>query len=128
MTDTVTAKLAEWETLTEAATEGPWVADGTEITQHWSRPEPWLPIASDDVVCMAYCYGGSARGIESDADAEFIAHAREMVPALLGFVKDVLTLIDEDHCPGGCEHDAIDAEVLGDRIKRALMEQIGGHL
>jgi hypothetical protein len=108
-TDTVTAKLAEWEALAEGGTEGEWRADSA-TGQVWATPgEP--------------CLVATAGWVE---DAAVIAAARQMVPALLGFVREVLTLIDEDHCPGGCEHDAIDAEVLGDRIKRALMEQIGG--
>ena len=79
----------EIEARLAAATPGPWEADGTEVSQHWSCPEPWLPIATNEVACMAYCYGGSARGIERVEDAEFIAHAREDVPVLLAEVKEL---------------------------------------
>lgn len=61
--------------LAEKATPGPWEADGNEVSQHWSRPEPWKTVASSEVACMSYCYGGSGRGIENEADAEFIAAA-----------------------------------------------------
>jgi hypothetical protein len=44
--------------LLDAATEGPWEADGSEITQHWSLPKPWKTVASSEVVCGSYCYGG----------------------------------------------------------------------
>jgi hypothetical protein len=93
MTDTVAAKLAEWEARlsTERALR---------------KGDPYY----------------SAEAGAWDRDSVDL----DRFTALLGFVREVLTLIDEDHCPGGCEHDAIDAEVLGDRIKRALMEQIGG--
>ena len=79
--------IAKRRELLAAATEGPWEADGTEISQHWSRPEPWKPVASNEVACMAYCYGGSGRGIEREDDAEFIAAARTDVPALLAEVR-----------------------------------------
>ena len=75
--------LAAIRARAEAATEGPWENDYPEVGQHWSRPEPWAKVVSTDVACMAYCYGGSAQGIENEADAEFIAHAREDIPALL---------------------------------------------
>lgn len=71
----------------EAATPGPWKADGGEVSQHWSRPEPWQEVVSTEVSCMSYCYGGTARGVERDADAEFIAHARTDVPALVAEVE-----------------------------------------
>lgn len=89
----------------DAATEGPWEADGSEVSQHWSRPEPWLTVASSEVACMSYCYGGSARGIERDEDAAFIAAARTDVPVLVAALRAVLALHEDDghgecsHCP-----------------------------
>jgi hypothetical protein len=120
--DTVTAKLAEWEALAEGATPGPWRAQ-THIDFPY-EPGYLVYRAPEDGGVFGTAGDVGWAGVVSDA--EFIAAARHMVPALLAAVQGVLTLIDEDHCPGGCEHDAIDAEVLGDRIKRALMEQIGG--
>lgn len=67
----------------EAATPGPWEADGGEISQHWSRPEPWQHVASGEVDCMAYCYGGSARGIDRDEDAAYIAMMHPPVALIL---------------------------------------------
>ena len=89
MTDPLTAAdLDTIEQRANAATEGPWEYDGGgEITQHFSLPEPWAMVVSTDVACMAYCYGGSAAGVERDEDAEFIAHARDDVPALLAEVR-----------------------------------------
>jgi hypothetical protein len=108
----VTEKLAEWEALTEGATDGPWevVGDGDPYLRRGdvaTRGEPGDRL----IVCE-----------NAGPDSGFIAAARTAMPALLAAVQGVLTLIDEDHCPGGCEHDAIDAEVLGDRIRRALAD------
>lgn len=64
--------LTELHRIAETATTGPWEADGNEVSQHWSRPEPWAVIASNEVACMAYCYGGSGRGVERSEDAEHI--------------------------------------------------------
>ena len=89
MTDPLTdADLDAIEQRANAATEGSWEYDGCgEIIQHFSLPEPWATVVSTDVACMAYCYGGSAAGVERDEDAEFIAHARDDVPALLAEVR-----------------------------------------
>ncbi len=86
--------LEEIEARLAAATPGPWDADGTEVSQHWSRPEPWLTIATNEVDCMAYCYGGRGRGVERVEDAEFIAHAPEDIRALLAEVKRLQAQID----------------------------------
>ena len=93
MTDFTRDWIAKREQLEQAATEGPWEADGGgEIGQHCSRPEPWEKIVSTDVACMAYCYGGSAAGVEREGDAEFIADARTSLPAAVAALKAVLTL------------------------------------
>ena len=87
MTDLTDADLDAIEQRANAASEGPWEHEGVgEIIQHFSLPEP-ATIVSTDVACMAYCYGGSAAGVERDEDAEFIAHARDDVPALLAEVR-----------------------------------------
>lgn len=80
MTDTVTAKLAEWEALTEAATEGPWREDDASA----SVETVWTLEGDDEpqVICDWL----------EPADAEFIAASRTAMPALLGFVEDVRAL------------------------------------
>ena len=92
----VEAFLGRVEELASRATEGPWEADGAEVSQHWSRPKPWVTVVSSEVACMAYCYGGIGRGIERETDAEFIAAARTDVPALVAALRAVLEL----HRPG----------------------------
>lgn len=76
--DTATAKLAEWEALANAATEGPW---------EWiDGPRQELANHTRGVLrCAALAH-------PHPADANFIAAAREMVPALLGFVREVRAL------------------------------------
>ena len=83
----IDTRLAEIRARAENATPGPWESDGGEISQHWSRPKPWLPVISTDVACISYCYGGSASGVENKADAEFIAASRTDVPWLLDQVE-----------------------------------------
>ena len=77
-----------------AATEGPWEWDDSTIGQHWSRPEPWAVVVDDEVSCMDYCYGGSSSPIKSDADGQFIAHAREDIPALVAEVERLRAQLD----------------------------------
>lgn len=89
----LTDRLDEIEARAEAATLGPWEAGVTEVSQHWSRPEPWATVVSNEVACMAYCYGGYGRGIERETDAEFIAAARTDVPQLVAALRAVLDVI-----------------------------------
>ena len=90
--------LARIRARADAATAGPWETDGNgEVSQHWSRPEPWETVVGTGVTCMSYCYGGSAKGVESVEDAEFIAAARTIVPALVDALEAVLKL----HRDGG---------------------------
>lgn len=75
---------AELRELLASATRGPWENDGGgEIGQHHSCPQPWAPIVSTDVSCMAYCYGGTASGVTRDEDADLIVAAVNALPALL---------------------------------------------
>ena len=97
--------IQEWldkgKELTDQATQGPWDTDGCEVTQHWSRPEPWQTIVDTEVSCMDYCYGGSAKGVERYEDAEFIADARTRLPQALAVIQAVME-IHQDHagpCP-----------------------------
>ena len=64
--DTVTAKLAEWEALTEGATEGPWSVYKTRGGTYVTRPD-LLGVAREWSL------------VWQEPDAEFIAAAREMV-------------------------------------------------
>ena len=92
-----TPDVAELRRLAEAATPGPWESDGLEVCQHWSLPEPWHAVVNAEISCGPYCYGGSVRPIERDADAAYIA---ALSPAV------VLALLD-----AAAERDALAAKV-----------------
>ena len=91
-------RLDKIEARTNAATEGPWEWDG-ESNEPWPAGDNSLRSVSgakDDLVL--YAWGYDAYGIEAarDADAEFIAHARTDVPALVAALRAVLKLHKED--------------------------------
>lgn len=108
MTDTVTARLAEWEALTEAA----------------------IREAGKDRDAAGAMLIGAYHDRRID-----LAEAREATAyplrALLGFVDEVLRLTDEaDAAARGHEPhrpcEAFARKVLADRIRAALTKRIGG--
>ena len=77
------SRLDEIKARAEAATNGPWVNDSTEI----GRPFP----GTDTIdVWVAESCQPDGDGIDGEADAEFIAHARADVPALVAALETVL--------------------------------------
>ncbi|MGY1579204.1 hypothetical protein [Streptomyces sp. MN13] len=74
------ARLAEITARVEAATPGPWRTDGWEIYQGGEGEAPDLMKWIGET-CRVDDYDGSRN------DADFIAHAREDVPALLAEVQ-----------------------------------------
>ena len=75
--------------LAAQATPGPWEADGRVVEQkYWNKGFPEDPV-SCEVECLAYCYGGTGRGVGRPEDAAFIAAARSAVPELLDRVADL---------------------------------------
>lgn len=89
-------ELAAIRERVEAATDGPWENDGGgEIGQHYTCLPPYRTIVGTEVSCSSYCYGGSTKGVERDADAEFIAHARTDVPRLVEALDAVVKALDE---------------------------------
>lgn len=111
----VNARLAEWETLTEGATEGPW--------GYWGQG--WIAPVRDpqcDPVGVP-----QNRIPRNDADAAFIAAARTAMPALLGFVREV------QHILATQRHEVIGARGLREQdvvrardIEQAARKWIGG--
>jgi hypothetical protein len=76
------------ERRANAATEGPWVVDGDNPT---IVMKPDKPPSTWDGLLVARTRGGTGTDIDSlpeYADAEFIAHAREDVPALLAVLRE----------------------------------------
>ena len=110
--DTVTAKLAEWETLVEGATQGEWIAHalGGEVSIFAACDTPdcdadpgcqSTPLAHPNVVRMD---GDEVLGQMTAADAEFIAAAPTIARALLGFVEEVRKI----HFPNWYETEEVD--------------------
>ena len=86
---------ARWRELNEAATPGPWefdVRDG--ISQHWSRPEPWLPVV--EMIGTDSWSGCNHRLSYTEGDAAFITTARVAWPAAEREVEQLRALVAED--------------------------------
>jgi hypothetical protein len=79
-------QLDEIQARAQAATPGPWTTDGWEIYQGAEEDSPNL-LTWVGETCRADDYDGSRR------DAEFIAHARTDVPALLDELKQARAAI-----------------------------------
>ena len=88
-------RLTQIEERLANATPGPWEADAGEVSQHWSRPQPWLTVVGREVDCMSHCYGGSTKGIEREPDAALIAHAPTDLAALVAFARRVEAVLDD---------------------------------
>ena len=107
--------LDKGRALADQATQGPWDTDGREVTQHWSRPEPWQTIVDTEVSCMDFCYGGSAKGVERYEDAEFIADSRTRLPQALNALQAVLEIhkpFHADHYYNGMDGESLHRLVL----------------
>ncbi|PZR55257.1 hypothetical protein DNL40_02480 [Xylanimonas oleitrophica] len=99
MSADVMQRLAEMQARADAATDGPWHRDRTALGACYliSVRAPGLTVAD---------------GLRKP-DAEFIAHARADVPALLAFAREVLALADDKQRhrfePGYVDRDDIHA-------------------
>ena len=85
-------RLNEIEARANAATEGPWEWEG-KSDEMWPQGENSLMAtggAEPEYVLMAWGYDAYGITAECDADAEFIAHARTDVPALVAALYEVL--------------------------------------
>ncbi|MFZ7945721.1 hypothetical protein [Neobacillus sp. 19] len=82
-------QLAEIRKRAEAATPGPWVWEKFALDEDdWDTEMPWLGNATESVMDFGDCeqYYPTQGTPPNDADAEFIAHARQDVPKLLAEV------------------------------------------
>lgn len=70
--------IADIKERSELATVGPWIAT-TPYPYHWQVERPSPRGAGVDVVANYLC----------EADAEFIAHARDDIAVLLGVIDDL---------------------------------------
>lgn len=97
-------RLDEIEACTRAATEGPW-----EVEFYWDdtagyEVEAITAGGTKGVIAPPWNSQGDV-GIEvTTADAEFIAHARQDVPALVAVVRYALSQHSKDEAHNECGH------------------------
>ncbi len=90
MTEPLTPeKTAELRRLLDAATPGPWRADGDAWIEAGSYDEVLTPAP---VECMAYCYGGASRVNLADVDRALIVAAVNALPDILADLEDAESL------------------------------------
>lgn len=91
-------ELQAIEARAEAATTGPWEIDREELDEDFSDEEQAIafPESIGPIVAWEHERGGMGEGdIEQvEADAAFIAHARDDVPALIAAVREERTRAD----------------------------------
>ena len=84
-------RLNEIEARANAATEGPWEWEGEAKAEWEIGANSLVPSRRpDDPVLYGYGYDASGIEVKKPADAEFIAHARTDVPALVAALYEVL--------------------------------------
>lgn len=98
-------RLDEIEARANAATEGPWEWEG-EAKGEWEIGANSLVPSRrpDDPVLYGYGYDASGIEVKSPADAEFIAHARTDVPALVSVARYALSQHNKDEDHNECGH------------------------
>lgn len=98
MTDLNTL-LAEVEAREQAATKGTWALDQMGMFIFGLDMEM---IASEDAETANILIRGAGRGLPMEANATFIAHARQDIPKLLRLVRVLMENLEGDHatlCP-----------------------------
>ena len=94
-------RLNEIEARANAATEGPWEWEGEAKAEWEIGANSLVPSRRpDDPVLYGYGYDASGIEVKTPADAEFIAHARTDVPALVAALRAVLALHTAEHVEG----------------------------
>jgi hypothetical protein len=74
-------QLEEWEAVCENASLGPWVVFEPDVDE---------PIADEDTLCYVDDADGNLVGERIETcDAEFVALAREAMPALIARVREL---------------------------------------
>ena len=85
----------------EAATPGPWfVSDPVQkLDKHMRSGGSVAGAGHKDVVIGGYDWNIGTTGVAHEEDIEFIAHAREDVPALLAHIERLTQLLDNAGIP-----------------------------
>lgn len=94
-------RLAKWEALAEAATDGPWFAQdpNDEDSDWYDDGESPLVVTADSTPGVYTQIAGDIEQGESSglADAAFIAASRTVIPALTAALRAVLALIPTEN-------------------------------
>ena len=98
-------RLDEIEARTRAATEGPWEWEGEAKSEWEIGANSLVPSRRpDDPVLYGYGYDASGIEVKTPADAEFIAHARQDMPALVAVARYALSQHSKDEAHNECGH------------------------
>ena len=90
-------RLDEIESRANAATEGPWEWEGDAKAEWEIGANSLVPSRRpDDPVLYGYGYDASGIEVKNPADAQFIAHARTDVPALVAVARFALSQHAQD--------------------------------
>lgn len=106
------SKLKAIEERAEKATPAPWqhgFDDGSgRVTKDADWPQGAYIVRGDDTIVTGGNFEGIACGVEELADADFIAHARQDVPALIAEVRRLREVLHSiaTECP---HHDTCSA-------------------
>lgn len=104
---TATNRLAKIKTRAEAATEGPWLNVGLLVCSTTTHED-----VADTVVDPV--------NLQQLANADFIAHARTDVPALVAALEAVLEATSKRHGPEVSQQYEMAMESIEDIITEAL--------
>ena len=116
-------RLDKIEARANAATEGPWEWEG-EAKAEWEEGANSLVPSRrpDDPVLYGYGYDASGIEVKTPADAEFIAHARTDVPALVAALRAVL--VDGLGLKPRFAFGPVRVGITGSRVSPPLFESI----
>lgn len=100
------AKLSEWKAKAEAATEGVWKSNDLAYYQDFDGDED-LVCARTPLIVRRKDESYESHKSRAKPDAEFIAVAREAVPALIAEVerlREALEYVSLHHAEKQCQH------------------------
>lgn len=126
-------RLDEIEARAEAATDGPWEAKRDSYScEAGSYEGAEIPGVAETVLASTGCDHGDLPPLEVE-DADFIAHARTDVPAMIAALRAVLELADEltrfadTPATGHAENVArAVSRVNAERIRRRIADALEG--
>lgn len=95
MTPGLLAIIEESKRLDGLATEGPWSKFGLTIQKETITNEPWTGCGYTSVIAEGFIHKLRGMSVEdAHSNAEFIAHSRNALPALVAEVERLSALVD----------------------------------